>query len=246
MERLYRTDYEGEFVVHLTNKWKGHVEQVREWIPNTVVHSHTGHALVLGNGLSRAQFPAGNDVLLNHKGGLNASKKLTIYGCNALHRDIAPHVLVVTHPIIANEVSVAGHAKNSIVMTNHKNILAHPGEFHLIPFNPSFDAGSTALYLAAFDKHNHVYFMGFDGHDSTEFNNNVYAGTSGYAARTAHVSSEQWVLNSKTVFDTYHNTEFIRVVPYGGETMPEPWKYCNNVRQISFRQFISECDIGVT
>lgn len=246
MERIFRSDYEGEFVVHLTSKSRGRVEQVREWVPNTIVDKNTGYALVLGNGTSRLQLSIDDQVLLSHKGGLNASKKLTLYGCNALHRDINPHFLIVTNPKIANEVSVSGNYDKSIVLTNHKNILAHPDRFHLIPFNPSFDAGSTALYLAAFDKHNHVYFMGFDGHDSTEYNNNVYAGTPGYAAKTAHVSSERWVLNAKTVFDTYPNTEFIRVMPYGGETVPEPWKYCANFRQINFKQFISECDIGVT
>lgn len=246
MEQIFRSDYEGEFVVHLVSKSRGHVEEVREWAPNTITHAHTGRALVLGNGLSRAQFPTSNEVLLNHKGGLNASKKLTIYGCNALHRDMRPHFLVVTNPTIAAEVVVSGHAKETIALTNHKNVLAHPDSYHLIPFNPQFDAGSTALYLAAFDKHNDVYFMGFDGHDSTEFNNNIYAGTSGYAARTSHVSSELWVQNAKTVFDTYTSTNFIRVVPYGGESVPEPWKYCSNFKQINFKQFISECDIGVT
>lgn len=219
MERLFRSDYEGEFVVHLTNKTRGHVEQVREWVPNTIIHQHTGHALVIGNGLSGLQIPINYELLVNHKGGLHARKKLTTYGCNALHREINPHFLIVNNPLIAKEIANANKAKDLIVITNHKNILAHPDSFHLIPFNPYFDAGSTALYMAAFDKHNHVYFMGFDGQDSTVFNNNVYAGTNGYAAKTAHVSSDQWVLNAKTVFDTYTSTKFIRVMPNGSETI---------------------------
>jgi hypothetical protein len=246
MERLFRSDYLGEFVVHINNRVRGRVEQVREWVPNTIIQAHTGRALVVGNGISRLQNPINFELFTSHKGGLHGSMKLSVYGCNALYRDAKPHFLVATHPLIAKEIAESGYAENSIVLTNQKNVMSHPDLFHLIPFNPNFDAGATALYLAAFDKHNHVYFTGFDGQDSPSFNNNVYAGTNGYPAPTAHVDSGRWAENCKVVFDTYHTTEFIRVMPGGGETMPEPWKYCPNVRQISFRQFISEADIGVT
>lgn len=246
MERLFRSDYLGEFVIHVNNRIRGKVEQVREWIPNTINHMHTGRALVVGNGLSRLQIPVSFELFTNHKGGLHGNMKLSVYGCNGIYRDAAPHFLIVNNPLIAKEIAETGYAKNNVVLTTQKNILSHPDLFHLIPFNPNFDAGSTALYMAAFDKHNHVYFMGFDGQDSTTFNNNVYAGTYGYPATTAHVGGDRWIENSRKIFDTYSNTEFIRVMPGGNESMPESWKYCSNVKQIGIRQFISECDIGVT
>jgi len=246
MERLFRSDYQGEFVIHINNRVRGRVEQLREWIPNTIIHNHTGRALVIGNGISRLTNPVDFNLLINHKGGLHASMKLSVYGCNAFYRDASPHFLVVNNPVIAKEIAESGYATDNIVLTTQKNIWNHPDLFHLIPFNPNYDAGSTALYLAAFDKHNHVYFWGFDGQDDPTLNNNAYAGTLGYPAVTAHVDSNRWVENAKNVFDTYRSTEFIRVMPGGGETIPESWRYCSNFRQIAFRQFISECDIGVT
>lgn len=246
MERLFRSDYLGEFVVHTNNRIRGQVIQEREWIPNTIDHKHTGRALVIGNGVSRLQNSLNFELYTSHKGGLHASMKLSVYGCNALYREARPHFLVVNNPQIIKEIAATDYAKDNIVLTNQKNIWSYPDLFHLIPFNPNFDAGSTALYLAAFDKHNHIYFLGFDGQDSATFNNNVYAGTNGYSAITAHVDSTRWVNNARIIFDTYTNTEFIRVMPGGSETVPESWRYCSNFKQIGFRQFISECDIGVT
>lgn len=246
MEKLFREHYTGEFVVHLTTKIKGQVEQVREWIPNTINERHTGHALVFGNGVSRLEHPADFNLFLMHRGGLHATKKLTTYGCNAMFRDAATHVMVVKHPFIAKEIVESGYAADNIVVTNAKNILKHPDNFHLVPFDPNFYAGPTALYLAAFDGHNHIYFIGFDGHESTTWNNNVYAGTNGYAARTAHVESGHWEDQCMQVFTTYNNIEFIRVMPSASAGMPEQWKYAANLRQISWQQFVSEVDLGST
>jgi hypothetical protein len=246
MEKLYRSDYQGEFVVHLTNKVKGQVEEKREWVPNTINKRHNGVAVVFGNGVSRLRNPVHFDLFRHHRGGLHAAKKMTTYGCNAFYRDATPHVLIVNHPVVAKEVYNSGFANENIVVTNTKNVLRYPDKFHLIPFDPHFCAGATALYMAAFDGHNQVYFLGFDGHEGVDYNNNVYAGTNGYAARTAHMSSEVWDANVKEVFDAYNNIEFIRVMPEESMPIPESWKYAANFRQIAWRQFVSEVDLGAT
>lgn len=245
MEKQYRNNYLGEFIIHGTNKVQGEVIQEREWIPNTITNRNTGMSLVIGNGSSRQYIDINFNLLINHKGGLHANKKLTVYGCNALHRDTNPHFLIVRHPEIAKEVVESGYADNNIVITGIRHIKKYPDKFHLIPFDKNMCAGATALYLAAFDKHNHIYFMGFDGQDSPHLNNNIYAGTHGYGSKTSEIDGALWEKQCKEVFDTYENVDFVRVVP-GTDSMPESWKYCPNVRQISSRQFISECDIGVT
>lgn len=246
MESFFRRDYQGEYVVFLTTQVKGQVTQKREWVPNTIVQRHTGNAIVFGNGRSRTELNAPYAVFEDHKGGLHASKKLTTYGCNAFYRDASPHILVVKHPAMAREIAESGYADNNIVITTSKNILSYPDKFHLIPFDPGFAAGPTALYLAAFDHHNRVYFLGFDCHESDNYNNNVYAGTNSYAGPNAHVSSEVWEAQAKQVFDAYPGVEFIRVMPTSSARMPEIWKYATNLRQIDFKQFVSEADIGVT
>lgn len=244
MEKNFRRYYTGEHVTFVTTQVKGVVDNHYEWIPNTIEENHTGYAAVFGNGLSRAQLNF--NLFKLHKGGLHAIKKVTTYGCNAMYRDWAPHILVVTHPKIADEIALTDYADTNIVVTGIKNILAHEDKFHLIPFNPQFSAGATALYLAAFDGHQKVYFLGFDGQDTPGLNNNIYAGTNGYPSRTADVDYERWVREAMTVFNTYSDTEFIRVVDFDGQSSPEAWKYAPNFRQLAWRRFVSEVDLGAT
>lgn len=244
MEQLFRKDYAGEHVVFNTTQVKGVAEKHIEFVPNTIIQEHTGYAAVFGNGRSRANLNF--ELFRHHRGGLHATKKLTTYGCNAMFRDCDPHVLVVRHPMIADEVAKTNYSDDNIVISTVKNVLKHPDKFHLIPHDPSFTAGATALYLAAFDGHRKVYFLGFDGQDTPGVNNNIYAGTPGYPTATSDVDYPRWIREAMTVFTTYYNTEFIRVVPYGGEVMPEEWKYAPNLRQINMTQFISEVDLGST
>lgn len=246
MERIYRRDYEGEFVVHTTAIEHKQIKQTREWIPNTITAKGTGHALVLGNGVSRLEYKVNFELFKSHRAGRYADKKLTVYGCNALYRDAEPHFLIVNGPYLAKEIVNSGYADNHVVVTNAKNILNYPGKFHLIPFNPSFSAGATALYLAAFDGNQKIYFIGFDGHESVDWNNNVYAGTNGYAARTAHVESTVWEKQCVEIFRSYAPAEFIRVMPSASYRIPECWKSVQNFRQISWNDFVREADIGVT
>lgn len=246
MQAQYRKFYQGEYVIYTTNRVRGVVEQKRDWIPNTINNINTGHAVVFGNGLSRTNHTVPFELFKQHRGGLHATKKVTTYGCNAFFRDADPHFLIVNNPIIANEVVKAGYEKNNIVLTTVKNVLLYPDKFHLIPFDQNFCAGATALYLAAFDGHRKIYFLGFDGQDSPDFNNNVYAGTNGYAAKTAHVDSVRWEEQIKEIFDAYPGSEFIRVMPSVSTPIPELWKYASNFKQIEWRQFISEIDLGTT
>jgi hypothetical protein len=243
MEKIYRRDYQGEFVVFNTNKVKGMVQEHREWVPNTINEAHSGNAMVFGNGPSRANIHW--QLFKLHKGGLHGSKKLTTYGCNAMFRDCDPHILVVKHPLIADEIAKTDYADNNIVITHTKNILKHEDKFHMIPFDPVLCAGATALYLAAFDGHAKVYFMGFDGYDHN-INNNIYANTNGYGTDKSEVNAQKQIDDVMKVFNTYDTTEFIRVTENGTEYMPEEWKYAKNLRCIDFRTFVSEVDLGAT
>lgn len=233
----------GEYVVFATNKVKGTVKQHREWIPNTIVENNSGNAIVFGNGPSRLGINW--NLYKMHKGGLNASLKLTTYGCNGMYRDCDPHFLVAKHPVIADEIARSGYADNNIVLTTVKNALKHKDKFHLIPFDPNLCAGATALYLAAFDGHAKVYFMGFDGY-YRNVNNNIYANTPGYGTDKTEVNAEKQIDDVMKVFNTFNTTEFIRVTQFASEELPELWKYAENLRCIDMRTFVSEIDLGAT
>jgi len=240
MQKLYRTDYEGEFVIDGYVLKEGRRYENREFIPNTIVNNqHTGRAVVIGNGTSRLAVDLRK--IEHHAGGHLGKRRLQSYGCNALYRDMNPEFLVSTNNFMVNEIVRSGYADKHIVMSNSNNCINHPGKVHLIPYAINLCAGATALYLACFDGHKTVYILGFDNQDG-DSNNNVYAGTTNYADKEHTVSSKKWEGQTKRIIDTYDDVDFVWITG-GRSRFPEQWKYCVNLRQITVRDFSLEVDL---
>jgi hypothetical protein len=144
---------------------------------------------------------------------------------------------------MAKEVVDSGYADNNIVYSRVDISLEFPRKFYLIPHDPYADSGSTAVYLAAFDGHKKVYLLGFDGQDTPGMNNNVYANTPGYTDLYSQINDDKWFANQATIFKVYNDVEFIHVSDQGSANIPEDWKYCPNLRQISHRDFVLEADL---
>lgn len=242
LNKLYRRYYRGEDIVVERNYSNGVWHDTTENVPNAVINNQiSNRAIVLGNGPSRAEFNL--NLIKNHKGGLLGSGRLQSYGCNALHRDFSPDFLVATSNDIVKEVVRSGYTNSHIVYTHNTQLLEYPNKFYLIPHDPYTDAGTTALYIAAFDGHKKIYMMGFDGQDSPGYNYNVYAGTPGYQSIRDTVDDFKWIRDQKTVFNTYNDTEFIRVTKKGIEPIPKEWQGCLNFRVINWNQFAREVDL---
>jgi len=245
IKRLYRKDYQGENVVTdivMSNKqW----EVTQEWLGNSVINNQiSNQACVIGNGISRKEFDV--NAVLNHFGGILGTLKLQTYGCNALYRDHTPDFLVVTGDDdgMVAEVADSGYCDTHIVYADAPHIQNHPNKFYLIPQDPGWNSGSLATYLAAFDGHSKIYLLGFDGQDTEAYNYNCYAGSENYQpARHTKTSPDFFELTMKHIFDTYSEVDFVRVMPTKFSTMPESWKFAQNLRQISFREFILEADL---
>jgi hypothetical protein len=245
LKKLYRKTYEGEEVttdlVHSSNRW----EATKEFIPNAVINNQiSDQACIIGNGISRKDFNL--NAVFNHFGGLLARKKLQTYGCNALFREYAPDFLVVSgdDSQIVTEVANSGYCDNHVVYASAPHIQYHPGKFYLIPQDPAWNSGSVATMLAAFDDHKKIYLLGFDGQDTAHYNYNVYAGSPGYQTATnAQAAPDFLDITMKMIFDTYNDVDFVRVMPSKYSSMPEAWKFCTNLRQISFREFVLEADL---
>lgn len=242
VNKLYRKFYPGENIVverkYEDGKWNDEVEHV----PNAVINNQiSNQAVVLGNGPGRLDFDL--DILKNHRGGLLASRKLQIYGCNALYRDFEPDFLITRGNDIVNEIVASGYTKDHIVYTNSIHTLEHPGKFYLIPYDPYTDAGTTAAYIAAFDGHKKIFMLGFDGQDTKGHNYNVYAGTASYQPLKTDVYTVKWLADRKVLFDTYNDVEFVRVTAKGTESTPSEWKGCVNYRTIGFNQFAIEANL---
>jgi hypothetical protein len=242
INKRYRSNYFGENIISSRVYENGQWTTLTEHVTNAVVNNQiSNQAVVFGNGLSRASF--NTKLITHHKGGLLGADKLQTYGCNAMYRDTTLDFLIVTDRILAIELSKSDYINNNIVYTRVTHTLEFPKRFYLIPNDMYADAGSTALYIAAFDGHKKIFLLGFDGQDTPFFNHNIYAGTNGYDAKNFNISDEKWRSNQAMIFSLYEEIDFVIVSETGHAPMPESWKYLTNVRPLSFANFILEASL---
>ena len=242
LNKRYRRGYVGEDIIAQRTLSEGNWETVTEHVPNRVTNNQiSNRAVVFGNGESRLEFNTKH--IMNHKSGLLGADTLQTYACNAFYRDYTPDFLVCTDRRIAQELVTSGFTTDNIVYTRVDIMLEFPSKFYLIPHDIYVDAGTTALYLAAFDGHKRIYMSGFDGQDTPGRNSNIYAGTNGYDAADATVSGVKWGEAQKILFDTYNDVDFVHVSHTGRHWIPESWKYCSNLRRISYRDMVLEADL---
>lgn len=242
LNELYRRGYTGEEIIAKRYLENGVWTTVTERVPSNVTNNQiSNRAAVFGNGHGRDKFDP--KWVINHKSGLLGADTLQTYACNAFCRDYSPDFLIVTDRRIAQEIVNKNYTDNKIVYTRVDITLEFPRKFYLIPHDVYADAGTTALYLAAFDGHTRIYMIGFDGQDTLGYNNNIYAGTPGYDPINSNINEDKWANNQLTVFNTYKNVDFVHVSETGRARIPESWKYCTNLRRISFRDMVLEADL---
>lgn len=243
LKQIYRTNYAGENIVTQLNLSGGDWNPNTEYVPNSITNIHTTtQAVAIGNGTSRLGFNL--SLISSHKGGLLGVNKLQSYGCNALYRDFTPDFLIANGEKIVTEISNSGYADNNIVYAHADALLSHPGKFYLIPQNVYIDAGALAAYIACFDGHKKVFLLGYDEYDQPGPTNNVYVNTNGYPTSDEVQNSEFLVKSLINVVQTYNDVEFIRVMPAADWWLHESLQVLPNFRQISFRDFVLEADIG--
>lgn len=233
IRKVFRNTFQGEDIHSLATYSDGNWAYEKEYVPKIVDNQRFGKpAIVIGNGTSRQRF----DLTIFKP------KKIQTYGCNALYRDFAPDFLITTGSDIAREVRQSGYADTNVVYGTPDNILKYPGTFHIIPQNPSWNSGALATYLACFDGHDKIYLLGHDGLDTPGYFDNLYKDTNAYHDYAA-TTDKFWALAMSHVFKTYNFVDFVLVNETGRGYMPESWKGHTNLRRISFRQLILECDI---
>lgn len=243
IQKLYRSEYAGESVITQLTLVDGEWHPITEYVPNGVFSTHTStQAVAIGNGESRANFDL--SLITNHSGGLLAENRLQSYGCNALYRDYAPNFLIATGDQVSQEIANSDYTKNNIVYSGAKTVLAYPGQFYLIPQNLDCDAGAIAAYMACFDGHSKVFLLGYDSYDVESITNNVYKDTTGYPLGNQIHSGEYFARSLCQVVSTYSDVEFIRVMPTSTWSQPAQLMPCPNFRQINYREFVIEADIG--
>ena len=224
LKQIYRSNYAGESIVTNlvleNNEWSPETD----YIPNSVFSTHTTtQAVAIGNGETRDEFDLQH--IANHKGGLFAENKLQSYGCNDLYTEFTPDFLVVTDPDNVKNIAESGFTSDNIVYTNAQYLLEYPGKFYLAPQNPAYDAGALAAYMACFDGHSKVFLLGYDGY-------------------TPENEDKFWVKTLLSVITTYSDVDFVRVMPTKDYLVSNDLLRQSNFRQLSFRDFVIEADIG--
>jgi hypothetical protein len=216
----YRTDYEGEFIVTQSVWSGGKKRQKREWVANPIENQHiSGRAVCIGSDVDTSQF--NYTILQRHRGGLLGSKKLQTYGLGATAKQMRLDFTVETDDVILRELMGSHYYQDNIVYTSPRNCLKYPGVFYLTPYNPVLIKHALLPYLAAFDGHKEIFLVGYNQYTD--------AGNTSWAA---HVSE---------VINAYAGTKFIIV---GAKHHAiEFWLEHANVEQMTYREFISYCDI---
>jgi hypothetical protein len=157
-------------------------------------------AFVLGNGISRKEVSV--DRLLSIA---------PVYGCNALYRTYRPTVLVATDQHIAREIQESGYPLLNRFYTRRplprSNALTVPREYF------GFSSGPIAVALAAREKFDPIYLIGFDlGPSESGKFNNVYADTKFYKpSHSEPTFTGNWVKQMQRIMADHNKQKFVRV-----------------------------------
>jgi hypothetical protein len=203
----YRENYAGEFVITKITYRDGQKLTEKEYIENPITNQHiSGRAVVISNGHSLRHDVV--TAISNHGGGLLGQKKLQTYGCDGtwkkMHLDFCiEHDIPVLEEIIRNK-----YHEKSVVYTLTTNCLKIPAQ---------------AAYLAAFDGHKEVFFLGVDG------------------TTAEHHIDHKHLIDIKQVLEAYPNTKFYFVTDHA-DPWPE-WRAFKNAEVLDYRQFVLHCDV---
>jgi hypothetical protein len=190
-------------------------------------------ALVIGNGESRCAV------------NLNSFKNThTLFGCNALHRDLTVHHLVCCDKRMADESTANPKTKETLIyvrdnwfhyfkkIKKNKNVRALPE----LPFlgttkkdQPShWGSGAYSVLLAATLEFKEIELVGFDLYSNNNFVNNIYKGTENYSKIEARpIDPSYWIYQLSKIFDHFPCTKFI-IRNFQTWPMPTEWRK-NNV-----------------
>ncbi len=243
IEERYRSDYSGEFVVTNARFKNGKKQLDREWVDNPIKNQHiSGRAAVIASGESRLKFNVSR--LQTHRGGLLGSKQLQTYGTGQLHKEMKLNFFVTYSKEKLEECIASDYVQHSVVYTSSRNCVAYPSQFYLIPYSLALGTGPMAVWLAAFDNHKEIFMLGFDNQIDPVYNNNIYV-DSGSSLKTTpppYVKNIEYICQIMTAFKS---TRFIRVSGWDrtDQQTPDEWKWCPNFDQMTYKEWISYCDV---
>lgn len=184
-------------------------------------------AFVLGNGISRQAVDL-----------MDLQRRGPVYGCNALYRTYSPTVLVATDAPIAGAIQDSGYARGRRFHTRRprpeSGALPVPQQYF------GFSSGPIAVALAAIDRQDPIYLLGFDlGPDQQGKFNNVYAGTEFYKRIGDRPTfTGNWVRQIVRVVNDFPNQQFIRVMGTTSAVILD-FDRTQNIRSMAMQDFLT-------
>ena len=239
IQEIYRADYDGEYVILNTKVESGKKIIEKEWIDNPIQNQHiSGRAAVIASGESRLVFDVAS--LERHRGGLLGSKKLQTYGTGQLHKEMQLDFFITMDPDKLKECIEDKYTERCTVYSTARNCIENPGEFFLIPQSMMGLTAVLATWLACFDGHKEIFWLGLDGQMDENYNNNVYIPQDD--PRKTSVSISHKLNNSiAELMRCYLGVDFYHVSNI--KKVPEIWLEQPNFKQMTYREWVSYCDV---
>jgi len=219
IQKRFRQDYDGEFVISEIRVADGQSSQQREWIANPIQNFHiSGRAAAIGSRIDEKRFR--HQRLQRHRGGLLGKDKLQTYATGDIWTDMKLDFFVSVDVKEIRSLVKTGYDQHCTVLTSPRHCLDNPGRFYIVPYLPTLHPLALVIYLAAFDGHKEVFMIGY--------------------SKDLDGGSKSWINDVHSVMSAYDTTQFILV---GNGTQPDSWLQLPNVSQIDHRKFVTYCDI---
>mgnify|MGYP001316743127 FL=1 len=165
-------------------------------------------AFILGNGVTRLELDCAGLVDCG-----------TVYGCNRIYQEFAPHVLVSTDQGMAEEIQHSGYSKHNVHYTRSQWIIDDSGALELPKHLHGNSSGPAALGLAAASEANYLFLIGMDLKGVNNMINNIYAGTENYLPKNSEtVHFGNWVDQTNAIMQEYTHKRFMHVNPLNNFT----------------------------
>ena len=156
-------------------------------------------SFIIGNGVSRKGFDLES---LRNKG--------TIIGCNALHRDFTPDVLVAVDMKMIKEIEKVQYTKSNYFVVPANRSRLKDQNIYRISLKGFSTSGGFAIRFAGKMQSHTAYLLGFDC-----YGGNVYTNTPNYKQAAKPTKYKKFIEDYTRGFADYPDTQYINVIRDG-------------------------------
>lgn len=168
----------------------------------------------------------------------------TVYGCNALYREITPHFLIAVDTKMIKEITATGYHLSNSVWTNPNSYTKSIDKLCIFKPSLGWSSGPSALNLATQHGFKTIYILGFDYKglgNNGEYVNNIYAGTQNYKKiedRATYYGN--WTRQTATIITKNPEVKYVRVIKNKDSFIPDSLRTQPNLKHITVEDFVKK------